>query len=119
MNLNPQETIEQIAKLGAELARANAEYVRQNNELAEAEAEYRIAKKKKILQLRADGMSVTLIPDLVKGDEEVAKLMLRRDLAKGLVDAQKYNINSIRDRISIGQSVLNWLKVEYNSGGNQ
>jgi hypothetical protein len=117
MNLNPEETIEHLQALGRELAEANAEYVRQHTELAKSEAEYRTAKAKKILLLKAEKYPATLITDLAKGDETVASLMLKRDLAKGLVDAQRYNIRSIQDRIMIGQSVLKWLGIEYNSSG--
>lgn len=39
------------------------------------------AEAKEILRLRAEGMSVTLIPTLAKGEENVANLRLNRDVA--------------------------------------
>ena len=47
---------------------------------AEAERNYRIAKSKEELRLRADGVPVTLIPDIVKGLEEVANLDFERNV---------------------------------------
>lgn len=119
MNLNPQETIEHLQALGRELSSANEELVRLSNECAEAENNYNIAVTKKVVSLEMEGAKATLIPHLIKGSEEVAPLLRQYSLLKGLVDAQKRKLSSLHDRISIGQSSLNWLKVEYNSGGNQ
>ena len=47
---------------------------------AEAERNYRIAKSKEELRLRAEGVPVTLIPDIVKGLEEVANLDFERNV---------------------------------------
>jgi hypothetical protein len=58
---------------------------------AEAEAAYRVALAKEEARLRADGMPVTLIPDLARGCEPVAQLKLERDVAAGLVEANKAN----------------------------
>lgn len=48
---------------------------------AEAERLYRVAKSKEELRLRAEGVPVTLIPDIVKGLEEVADLDFNRNVA--------------------------------------
>lgn len=48
---------------------------------AEAERAYRIAKSKEELRLRSEGVPVTLIPDIVKGLEEVADLDFNRNIA--------------------------------------
>ena len=48
---------------------------------AEAEREYRKAKSKEELRLRSEGVPVTLIPDIVKGLEEVADLDFKRNVA--------------------------------------
>ena len=47
---------------------------------AEAERNYRIAKSKEELRLRAEGVPVTLIPDIVKGLEEVANMDFERNV---------------------------------------
>jgi molybdenum cofactor biosynthesis enzyme len=119
MNLNPDSVLNRLSKYTVKLGELNREFVKLSVDLANKEAEYRKAKAKKIMLLKNDGMSVTLIADLVKGDDSVAMLMLARDLAKALVEAKRIEIYSVRDCISVEQSSLNWLKVEYNSGGNQ
>jgi hypothetical protein len=50
--------------------------------MAETEADYRSALAQKILQLRAEGFPATIMSDVVRGDREVAKLRLVRDIAK-------------------------------------
>lgn len=59
------------------------------NAYALAEKEYRIAKAKKILELRNEGVAVTIIPDLAKGDEEIAALDFKRNIAKTLFESNK------------------------------
>ena len=49
---------------------------------AEKEKLYRIAKAKKILELKSNGYPITIIPDLAKGDEEVADLDLQHNIAE-------------------------------------
>jgi hypothetical protein len=117
MNLNPNDVIAKIRAYSTRIAELNEEFKQLEIELAQAEYEYRIAKEKKILQLKAEGMQATLIPDLAKGNESVAKLMLERDTAKGLVEAQKFLIYSARDGMSGEQAILKWLGIEYNSSG--
>lgn len=56
---------------------------------AEAERAYRRALAGKITQLRADGQPATLAADLARGDEHVAALRYRRDVAEGLVEAAR------------------------------
>lgn len=48
---------------------------------AEAEKKYRIAKAEMILILRDEGYPVTLIPDIVKGNVNIAELDFQRNAA--------------------------------------
>ena len=50
--------------------------------MAETEADYRSALAQKILQLRAESFPVTIMNDVCRGDREVARLRLQRDIAK-------------------------------------
>ena len=45
-----------------------------------AEYEYRVALAQEIAKLRADGNPVTIVPDMARGDKQVARLRLDRDL---------------------------------------
>lgn len=56
--------------------------LRQNGTIAaEKERAYRIAKAKLTLKLKSDGMPITIISDIVKGDEDVSLLAMERDIA--------------------------------------
>lgn len=57
--------------------------LRTNGEAAaEAERDYRVAKSQAVLNLKAKGYPVTLIPDIVKGLSDVAELDLKRHIAE-------------------------------------
>jgi chromosome segregation ATPase len=111
--MSPQEIIEQLKHLGSELHRANKELYETSIKKSEAEKKYRTKLAQKILILRTEKYPATLIQDIARGDEEISLLKLERDKYEALYDACKYNINSIHERISIGQSLLNWLRNEY------
>lgn len=49
---------------------------------AEAEQKYRVKLADKILELRDQKLPATLIGDLARGDKEVSKLKLERDIAE-------------------------------------
>jgi hypothetical protein len=58
-------------------------------DLAEAERAYRKALAAKITELRAGNTAATLAADLARGDEHVASLRFRRDVAEGVVEAAR------------------------------
>lgn len=62
-------------------------------ENAEAERKYRVLKAKKILELKDKGYPATLIIDIVKGMEDVAKLKFERDVAESVYKANLEAIN--------------------------
>lgn len=71
-----QECVEQMQPLGASLA--------------QAEREYREAKHKRIAYERArNNTPVTILADVVKGYEDIALLVERRDMAQVLYDANR------------------------------
>ena len=113
MELNPQKIIDNLGKLGAELLKVNNDLYETSIKKAEAERAYRTELAKKILILRTEKYPVTIINDLARGDKKIAKLKFERDAQEALYDACKYNINSIHERISVGQSILGWMKNEY------
>lgn len=77
---------------------------------AEAESAYRQALATKILELRADGMPVTITPDVARGTKEIAALKLERDCAKALFDAaqESIQVNKLRIRILESQMQREW-----------
>ena len=68
--------------------------LRQNGEAsAEAEREYRKAKSKAILTLKSKGYPVTLIPEIVKGLDDIADLDFKRNVAEVTYKANLEAIN--------------------------
>lgn len=104
-----------MRRLTAELKRLLNESETLGVETAEAEYEYKCAEAKEILRLRAEGMSVTLIPTLAKGEENVANLRLNRDVAlvryKGAIE----RINAIKKEMAVVSDELarEWTAAKY------
>jgi hypothetical protein len=68
--------------------RAGEEFVKEAHKgWAQAEKSYRVALAQRIIELRAAGNAATLCSDLARGDERVAELKFRRDVAEGVKEA--------------------------------
>ena len=74
---------------------------------AKAERDYRVALAKKMLELRAEGTPVTIISDLCRGDEEIARLKMERDIAESLYESNMQFIYSTKLNIDIIQNQIN------------
>lgn len=101
-----QELLETLARMEGE----NIEMRHLGRKFAEAERDYRVALAVKILGLRAEGMPVTITPDLARGDDDVSELRLKRDAAKTEWEASKqahYTL-SMRARILDAQLGREW-----------
>lgn len=99
----------------AEAQRCVEEMAELRKNQALAEKEYRVAKAKKVLELRADGYPVSVVADLAKGDEHVAELAFKRDCAEGLVDANreqellcKKRVDTFREQLEREWSESGW-----------
>lgn len=68
---------------------------------AQAEHDYRVALSKKILAYRAEGFPVTIIPDLCRGDPEIARLRFERDVALTVYESAKEAINGYKLQIKV------------------
>lgn len=68
---------------------------------AQAERDYRLAMRQKILEERANGTPVTIISDLCRGDPEVAKLRFERDIALTVYESAKEAIQTYKLQIRI------------------
>ena len=76
------------------------------NEYAETEMNYKITLRQEALKLRADGMAVTLINQIVYGIPEVANKRFKRDVAESLYKTALENINSIKLQIRVMENQL-------------
>jgi hypothetical protein len=75
---------------------------------AKKERAYRVGLAKKITELRADGVSVTLAQDLARGDEKIADLRMARDIAEGVLEAAKLHAWTVAaDRKDV-QGLATW-----------
>lgn len=78
---------------------------------AEAESKYRSALAKEILRLRdEEGYPVTLVPDLARGNPEVAQLKVERDCAESLYKSalEAINVNKLRIKVLENQHDREW-----------
>lgn len=73
---------------------------------AQAEHDYRVAMRKKVLQERANGTPVTIISDLCRGDPDVAKLRMERDIALTVYESAQEAINGYKLQIRILDSQI-------------
>lgn len=76
-------------------------------ELAQAERDYKIALKKKVVEMKANNIKMSEINLTVYGIEEIADLRYKRDIAEAVYDANKESINVIKLQIKIISEQLN------------
>jgi hypothetical protein len=68
---------------------------------AQAEHDYRVKLANRLLQLRAEGLPVTIISDIARGEPETAKLKLQRDIAESLCKSCEEGINVNKHKLKI------------------
>ena len=88
------------------LDRAIEQLANNGNDKAKKERDYKIALCKKALQLRNEGMPVTLIQQVIYGYEEIAELRLQRDLADVKYQANQEYINETKLTIKVLENQL-------------
>jgi len=101
-----QDLIIEIQELRKELNSAIEVLKRRGQEKAEKERNYRVALSKKILLLRDEKVPVTIINDLARGDEEIAKLKFERDVAETLYETALQKIYAIKIELGIVQNQM-------------
>lgn len=80
---------------------------RTGTEYAEAEKEYKIALRKKALELRATDMAIGMIDKTIYGENEVAEKRFKRDVAEAIYKANLEHINATKLYIRIIENQLN------------
>ncbi len=73
---------------------------------AEAENDYKIALAQKVTELRAEGMAVGIINQIVYGQPDVARKRLERDIAQTMYEVAKEAINGTKLKIRITENQL-------------
>ena len=111
--MTPQEIMDKMRDATMELGMKNQEMQRYSLAYAEAEQNYNIAVAVKMLEYKADGMPVTIIDKLVKGDKHVASLRLELLRAEAVRDACIQRARDLREEIGVWRSILTWEREEY------
>lgn len=96
----------EIEEKNKALDKAIKELAKNGYDLAEKEKNYKIALNKKVLELRANDMPVTLINLVIYGCDEVKDLRFERDLAQVKYNTNQEYINTIKLQIRILESQI-------------
>lgn len=101
---------QEIEKYISLLETAVTEMKKRSKDLAQKEYLYRMALSKRLTELRADGQPVTHLADIARGEPNIAKLRLDRDIAKGLYDSlqEAINVYKLKIRILENQYAREW-----------
>ena len=81
---------------------------------ADTERIYRIELTKEILNQKSEGIAVTAAKDIARGVEFIADLRYERDVGRGVSDACREAIRSLRGSMSGIQSLISAKKAEMN-----
>jgi len=110
--MNPQALIENLNSCIIALNRGNTELKTLGLKKAQTEKAYRVKKAQEILKLRTEKYPVTLIMELVKGNEEVAELRLQKDIAESAYYTCISATENLRLETDVIRSKLTWLRAE-------
>lgn len=111
--MNPNELMDKLDMCIAALTKGNIQLKTLGLKKAESERVYRIALAKKIFSLKMDKIQVSLIRDLSRGDEEISRLRLERDIADNDYYVCKSSMENLKVEIDVLRSKLAWLKLEF------
>lgn len=101
------DLINSLQQKDRELSASIRELRNTGSALAEAERDYKIKLREASLQLRTEGMAVTLIDKVVYGVPEVAELRFKRDIAETIYNANQEAINSTKLQMRMIESQIN------------
>lgn len=100
------DLLEKMNRLTGLLDAALGAFGRRGKEYAEAEQNYRIALAEKMLELRADGQPVTIVPDLARGDRKIARLKFDRDAKEAVYKAAQEAIQSYKLQMKLTEAQI-------------
>jgi hypothetical protein len=101
------EELEKMNELNTLLTSALKEFKTRGRDYAIAYKNYRIKVAQKLLQLKAEGMPVTIAYDIARGDEEVAKAKEQEIITETLYKSCQEAINTYKLQIKILQEQMN------------
>lgn len=109
------EELQKLEELNNLLTSALSEYKKRGQDYAKAYKNYRVKVAQKLLQLKAEGMPVTISYDIARGDEEVANAKEQEIITESLYNSCKEAILTYKLQIKILQAQIN---NDYGNGNN-
>ena len=93
-----------------------SEYKRLNEDYAKKEYLYRTALSKRLLQRKTEGYAVTDRSDIVRAEEDIAKLNFDRDIAEGLKNRAEKGTDfyKLYAKLMEAQTAREWGQVKFN-----
>jgi hypothetical protein len=110
--MTPQEIMNGMQKKNQQLSAKNDELPELAESMAQAERDYNVAYAKKLLELKSDGMAISLAKEIAKGDKVIADLLFAYRVAEAVYDSCKKKIASLNTAIDTYRSLLSWQKSE-------
>lgn len=104
MSIDMHDVAAEIRRVSKRLDGAPKVIFNAAKDFAEAERDYRKALSIEIVKLKADGMPVSIINDVARGN--VAELKYARDLAEGLYKSSSESAKVLQSEMSGLQSIL-------------
>jgi len=96
----------ELQSASSRLSKGSKELFQLAREFAEAERDYRRALAVEIVKLKSEGMSVTLVPDIARGN--CAELKFQRDCAEAKYQSGRDSLKAIETQVSALQSILRY-----------
>lgn len=109
------EELKKLEELNNLLTSALSEYKKRGQDYAKAYRDYRVKVAQKLLELKAEGMPVTISYDIARGDEEVAKAKEQEIITECLYKSCQEAVNVYKLKIKILQSQID---NDYGNGSN-
>lgn len=108
------ELWEEIITIDRQLSEALSTFRQNGIKYCECERDYQVAKSKAIMKLKSEGYPVTLIPQVVKGIEEIAELDFQRNVAEVVYKANQEAIliKKLQLRVKESEVEREWGKNE-------
>lgn len=98
------ELWEEIIEIERQLDQALSTLRENGNKYCEAERKYQMAKSKEIMRLKSEGYPITLIPQVVKGIEEIANLDFERNTCEVVYKANQEALNVKKLELRVKES---------------
>ena len=109
------EELQKLKELNNLLTSALSEFKKRRQDYAKAYRDYRVKVAQKLLELKAEGMPVTISYDIARGNEEVAKAKEQEIITECLYKSCQEAINVFKLQIKILQAQID---NDYGNGGN-